>query len=137
MFIEAIRRQLESMPSDEIGWLAALRDERIGRALALLHASPAHPWTLDALAKEVGMSRSVLAERFTQLVGDSPMHYLSRWRMQLAARELADGTTKVSAIGFALGYASEAAFSRMFKRIAGVSPARWRERGGGHAKSAR
>jgi AraC-like DNA-binding protein len=128
MFVEVIRRHLESIPPERTGWLAGLRDQRIGRALALLHARPAHAWTLDALAKEACMSRSVLADRFAQLVGHPPMQYLAQWRVQLAARQLADGGTKVSAIALAVGYASEAAFSRSFKKISGLSPAQWRAR---------
>ncbi len=129
MFVEVIRRHLEAIPPERTGWLAGLRDQRIGRALALLHARPAEPWSLDALAKEAAMSRSVLADRFTQLVGCPPMQYLAQWRIALAARQLADGATKVSAVALAVGYASESAFSRSFKKIAGVSPAQWRERG--------
>jgi AraC-like DNA-binding protein len=108
-----------------------LRDPAIGRALALLHETPAADWTLDALAERVGMSRSVLAERFARLVGYPPMQYLTCWRMQLAARLLSDGRQKIAAIGREVGYESEAAFSRTFKRIAGVSPAAWRSRRSG------
>jgi AraC-like DNA-binding protein len=105
-----------------------LRDPGIGRALALLHERPAHAWTLDEFARQVGMSRSVLADRFMHLVGQPPMQYLTRWRIQLAARLLADGARKVAAVAVEVGYASEAAFSRTFKRETGVSPATWRKR---------
>jgi AraC-like DNA-binding protein len=128
MFVEVVRRHIAARMDDETGWLAGLRDPGIGRALAALHGRPAHDWTLEELAGEAGMSRSVLAERFAQLVGHPPMQYLARWRVQLAARLLADGGKKVAAVGQQVGYASEAAFSRTFKRIAGVSPAAWRDR---------
>ena len=131
MFVEVVRRYLELLPANHTGWLAGLRDPAIGRALALLHERPAHGWTLEQLAREVGMSRSVLAERFTHLVGQPPMQYFTRWRVQLAARLLSDGPSKVAAVGQEVGYASEAAFSRSFKKIAGVSPAAWRKRAAG------
>lgn len=126
MFVEVVRRCLEALPAGESGWLAGLRDPGVGRALALLHQRPARAWTLETLAAEAGMSRSVIAERFTRLVGHPPMEYLARWRMQIAARLLADGAAKVGAVGLEVGYASEASFSRTFKKIAGVSPAAWR-----------
>jgi AraC-like DNA-binding protein len=100
----------------------------VGRALALLHGRPAQPWTLESLAHDVGLSRSVLAERFAHLVGHPPMGYLTRWRMQVAARLLADGLAKVSAVAREVGYDSEAAFSRAFKRAAGMPPGAWRRR---------
>jgi len=128
MFVEVVRRYLEALPAGQAGWLAGLRDPGIGRALALLHERPAHPWTLEELAAQTGLSRSVLAERFTRLVGQPPMQYLTGWRVQVAARLLADGATKVAAVGLEVGYESEAAFSRSFKKIAGVSPAAWRAR---------
>jgi AraC-like DNA-binding protein len=131
IFIEVIRRYVATRGADETGWLAGLRDPAIGRALALLHETPAADWTLDALAERVGMSRSVLAERFARLVGYPPMQYLACWRMQLAARLLSDGRQKIAAIGREVGSESEAAFSRTFKRIAGVSPAAWRGRRSG------
>lgn len=128
IFIEVVRRYLATLADGQTGWLAGLRDPAVGRALSLLHERPANPWTLEELARAAGASRSVLADRFTHLVGHPPMQYLTRWRMQLAARLLADGTRKVSAVGLDVGYASEAAFSRTFKRIAGMSPAMWRDR---------
>ncbi|WP_202311043.1 AraC family transcriptional regulator [Mesorhizobium sp. L-8-10] len=127
MFVEVIRRYLETLPPDQSGWLAALRDPAVGRAIAMLHDDPARDWSLEELAREAGVSRSVLAARFASLVGWAPMRYLVRWRMQLAARLLADGNTKVSAVGRDIGYESEAVFSRSFKRIAGVSPREWRD----------
>jgi AraC-like DNA-binding protein len=128
MFIEAIRRHLSALPAATGGWLAGLRDPDVGRALALLHAQTARPWTLETLAREAGVSRSVLADRFMHFVGQPPMRYLARWRMQVAARRLADGGATVSKVALEVGYDSEAAFSRAFKRIVGSSPAGWRRR---------
>jgi AraC-like DNA-binding protein len=128
MFIEVVRRHLSSLPSEETGWLAALRDPVAGQALALLHAPPPHPGALETLAKEAALSRTVLADRFTHFVGQPPMRYLTRWRMQLAARRLADSTAKVAGVALEVGYDSEAAFSRAFKRIVGAAPATWRRR---------
>jgi AraC-like DNA-binding protein len=129
MFVEVMRRHVCSLPPDGSGWLAALRDAPVSRALALLHQHPARGWTLPALAREAGLSRSALAERFAHFVGQPPMQYLMRWRLQLAARLLADGETKVGAVAHEVGYESEAAFSRAFKKAVGVSPAAWRRRG--------
>lgn len=128
MFVEVVRRYLEALPTEQTGWLAGLRDPIVGNTLALLHDRPAYPWTLERLAKEVGSSRSTLADRFTNFVGQAPMQYLTHWRMQLAARLLADGMVKVCAVALEVGYDSEAAFSRAFKRIVGDSPATWRKR---------
>jgi AraC-like DNA-binding protein len=127
MFVEVLRRHLEKIGSEQTGWLAGLRDPHTGRALSLLHEKPKHAWTLDELAQEVGLSRSALAERFTHLVGQPPMQYLSQWRMQIAAGMLTKGA-KVLEAAFEVGYDSEAAFSRAFKRLVGVSPAAWRDR---------
>ncbi len=127
MFIEVLRRYLEDLPSGQTGWLAGLRDEVVGRALTLLHARPSHPWTLADLARDVAASRSSLAKRFTMLVGQPPMQYLAQWRMQLAANLLAQSGTKVAAIGAGVGYDSEAAFSRAFKKATGLAPGAWRE----------
>jgi AraC-like DNA-binding protein len=126
MFVEVVRRHLAALPPGQTGWVAGLRDRIIGRALALLHERPAEAWTLEKLARGVGLSRSALAQRFTYFVGDAPMQYLTRWRMQAAARLLADGQAKVSAVALAVGYDSEAAFSRAFKKAAGMPPAAWR-----------
>lgn len=128
MFIEVLRRYLHTVPADGTGWLIALRDPLVGRALNLLHQRPAFPWTLAGLAGELAISRSTLAQRFAGLVGEPPMQYLARWRMQLAARRLADGSEKVYAVARSVGYESEAAFSRAFKRWIGVSPGEWRGR---------
>ena len=126
MFVELLRRYLATLPADAPGWLAGLRDPIVGRALALLHAEPARDWTLDSLARAAGVSRSVLAERFPRYAGETPMRYLMLWRMQLAARLLADGVTKVAAIGEQVGFRSESAFSRTFKKVTGFSPSEWR-----------
>lgn len=126
MFAEVVRRHLASLPSEQTGWLAGLRDATVGRALRHLHDRPGHGWTLDDLAKKSGASRSLLAERFAYLVGTPPMQYLARWRMQLASGMLADGTATIAEIAAEVGYGSEAAFSRAFKKIVGVAPASWR-----------
>lgn len=130
MFVEAVRRHLDALPARETGWLAGLRDESVGRALAALHRSPRQAWTLEDLAREAGLSRSALAERFAALVGQPPMQYLAQWRMQLAAGMLARGA-KVSTAAFDVGYESEAAFSRAFKKLTGHCPGAWRGRGEG------
>jgi AraC-like DNA-binding protein len=125
MFVEAIRRYIEALPGAQTGWLAGLRDAVVGQALAALHADPARVWTVDGLARHVGVSRSVLADRFAEMVGETPMPYLALWRMQLASRRLLEGGT-VAAVAAAVGYESEAAFSRAFKKLVGESPATWR-----------
>jgi AraC-like DNA-binding protein len=127
MFVETVRRHLETLPPEESGWLAGVRDEAVGRALAALHRQPARAWSVEALAREASVSRSVLADRFTALVGKPPMQYLAQWRMQLAAGLLARGA-KVARVAVDVGYESEAAFSRAFKNLTGHSPGGWRER---------
>jgi len=128
MFVDVVRRYLETLPEDGIGWLAGLRDTFVGRALMALHRDPARDWTLESLAHEVGLSRSALAERFTQFVGQPAMQYLTNWRMQLAANHLLSGTDNVAAIADRVGYESEAAFSRAFKKVVGSPPSQWRKR---------
>lgn len=128
MFIDLVRRYLDKLPEGDASWLAGLKDRQIGRALSLLHERPAEEWTLERLSREAGMSRSSLAERFTYYVGKPPMQYLTLWRMQLAAARLASGDASVARIAAEVGYDSEAAFSRAFKRAVGVSPSVWRER---------
>jgi AraC-like DNA-binding protein len=128
MFVEAIRRYLESLPADKNNWLSGLHDPFVGKALTSLHDDPARPWTLESLAKHVALSRSALAERFNQFVGQPPMQYLTSWRMQLAANRLCSTTEGVAAIASRVGYESEAAFSRAFKKAVGVSPSQWRTR---------
>jgi AraC-like DNA-binding protein len=125
MFVETIRGHLERLPPTETGWLAGLRDQVVGQALAALHGEPSAAWTVERLARLAGVSRSVLAERFTEMVGQPPMQYLALWRMQLASRLLADGG-QVAAVAGAVGYESEAAFSRAFKKLVGQAPGTWR-----------
>ena len=126
LFVEVLRRYLETLPDGQTGWLAGMRDPTIGRALALLHERPERPWSLEELASEAGMSRSTLHDRFVHFIGTPPMQYLTQWRMQLASRLLRDTTAKVLEVALAVGYVSEAAFSRAFKREVGAAPGAWR-----------
>jgi AraC-like DNA-binding protein len=128
LFVEAVRRYLAELPDDQAGWLAGLRDRVVGRALALLHADAAQPWTTEALAQRVGLSRWAFAERFTTLVGMPPMRYLAHLGLQLAAVRLRESPRATGQIAFDVGYESEAAFCRAFKRAFGVTPAAWRQR---------
>lgn len=128
MFVEVVRRHVERMPEQNAGWLSGLRDPVVGPALVRLHERPAHAWTLPELAKAISTSRTVLAERFTEMVGVPPMAYLARWRMQLASEQLTHGSAKIATIALQVGYESEAAFSRAFKRETGASPAAWRRK---------
>lgn len=130
MFVEVLRRHMESVGASRRGWLAALRDPVVGAALAQLHEHPAREWTLADLARGANSSRTVLSERFAELVGLTPMQYLAQWRLQLAAEQLASTAEKVATIGEKVGYESEAAFSRAFKRATGESPAAWRRKRG-------
>jgi AraC-like DNA-binding protein len=127
LFVEAVRSCIEALPADQTGWLAGVRDRYVGRALSLLHAKSVHPWTVDELARKVGLSRSALAQRFTDLLGQPPMQYLARWRMQIAAQELLIGSKSLAAVAEHIGYESEAAFSRAFRREFGMPPAGWRK----------
>lgn len=127
IFIEVIRRHAASMPANADGWLAGLRDPAVGRALRLLHRDCARHWTVAELAREAGLSRTVLAERFTALLGLPPMAYLANWRMQRAASMISAGTVTLARIAEEVGYESEASFSRAFKRMTGHSPAHWRQ----------
>jgi len=129
LFVEALRRYIERLPPSGKGWLAGVRDAHVGRALALLHGAPGKAWTVEELAHEVALSRSALAERFTALVGESPMHYLMRWRLALAAQTLRSGREPIARVAARSGYDSEAAFSRAFKREFNVPPAAWRKTG--------
>jgi len=126
LFVEVVRIYLDSLPPEQSGWLAGLRDPYIGHALGLLHGRPRHPWGLEELAHEVGLSRSVLAERFAHIVGQPPMQYLTQWRMQIAAGLLSRGSAKIAKVASEAGYDSEAAFSRAFKKFVGSSPGEWR-----------
>lgn len=126
MFVDTARRYLEGLPADATGWLAGLRDRHVGRALTLLHEWPEHPWTIGELSNRVGPSRSALHERFIAYLGEPPMHYLANWRIQVASVLLRESRRSVAAIALDVGYESEAAFSRAFKRLVGVPPAAWR-----------
>ena len=127
LFVDTLRRYLVSLPEQEVGWLAAARDPIIGKSLMLLHSRTQHPWTIAELAKEVGLSRSALVERFTKYLSEPPIAYLTRWRLQLAARALASTSRGVAEIAEEVGYESEAAFNRAFKREFGSPPARYRK----------
>jgi len=126
MFVDAVRRYAEQLPPQSSGWLAGLRDRFIGQALALVHERPAHEWSVDELGQRVGLSRSALHERFVQLIGVPPMQYLAQWRMQVAGHLLLETRATVAAIALEVGYESEAAFARAFKRLVGKPPAAWR-----------
>ncbi|MCK1640873.1 AraC family transcriptional regulator [Bradyrhizobium sp. 157] len=127
LFVEAIRCHIEALGPEQTGWFAGLADRHVGQALNLLHGEPAADWTLDELAKAVGLSRSTFAQRFTHLIGQPPMQYLTRWRMQLAAGLLASGSDPIARVAEAVGYDSEAAFNRAFRRTVGTPPAAWRQ----------
>jgi AraC-like DNA-binding protein len=126
LFVEVLRRHIASLPEGETGWLAGLHDPVVGAALGLLHDKPEASWTLEGLAEEVAISRSGLHERFVALIGQPPMQYLTRWRMQLATGILRDTGATVADVAGSVGYESEAAFSRAFKRVVGVAPSAWR-----------
>lgn len=136
LFMEAVRRYVDSLPPVQRGWLAGLRDPVVGRALTLLHARKDHRWTAGELARETGLSRSAFADRFTRLMGEPPMRYLAKQRIQHAARRLRTSHEPVARIAFESGYGSEAAFTRAFKRELGVPPAIWRAQSSDSAPSA-
>ena len=137
MVVETLRRYAAQLSPDDTGWLSGLRDRAVGKCLALMHEKPAHPWTVESLAREVGASRSVLAERFTHFVGQSPMQYLGRWRMALATNYLRRSSLNVARIAEEVGYETDAAFSRAFRREFGVPPATWRRMHAGSAPAYR
>jgi AraC-like DNA-binding protein len=122
LVIHSIRSWIAQDPAAQTGWLGALQDKQIGRVISLIHREPARPWTLESLAAEAAMSRSAFAARFTNLVGEPAMHYLARWRMHMALTWLTEDDATVAEPSHRLGYESEAAFSRAFKRYIGVSP---------------
>jgi len=126
LFVEVLRRHVDDLPQDQVGWLAGTREPAVGRALSLMHEKPAEPWTLEKLGEEAALSRSVLHERFVSYLGQPPMQYLTQWRMQLAAKRLRDSDAKVHEVALEVGYGNEAAFSRAFKRAVGESPGAWR-----------
>ena len=126
LFVETLRTYIAHLPPEQTGWLAGARDPEVGKALALMHRNPAEPWTIASLAKEAGLSRSVLAERFRFYLNKSPMAYLTRWRLQLGAQMLTSTSYSVAQIAPEVGYESEAAFNRAFKRQFAVPPARFR-----------
>lgn len=126
MFVEILRNHMQQISEQQIGWLAALNDSVVGQVLNLLHARPEQDWTVTELAKQVGVSRSTLATRFTQLLGQPPMQYLTQWRLQLAVNLLRSTDAGISKIASQVGYESEAAFNRAFKRHLGTPPATWR-----------
>ena len=130
LFVEAVRRYAEGLPEGQTGWLAGLRDPHVARALALLHRDIARRWTVDDLGREVGLSRSALADRFIRLIGAPPMHYLANWRMQVAAQKLRETSASLAQVAAAVGYDAEAAFSRAFKKAFGAAPATWRRSAG-------
>jgi AraC-like DNA-binding protein len=129
MFVEAMRRYADTLPPGQKGWLAGLRDAQVGRALTLLHTRPAHPWSVEELAREVAMSRSALADRFVDLIGEPPMQYLTSWRLALAAQALRSGNEAIARVAERFGYESESSFNRAFKREFAVPPATWRRQG--------
>jgi AraC-like DNA-binding protein len=128
MFVEILRQYMQQLPEGQGGWLAGLKDAFVGKALRLIHANPERNWTVGELAREAATSRSVLAQRFTELVGESPMRYLAAWRIQVAKQMLRDGARGIGEVSARVGYESEAAFNRAFKRATGSPPASWRKK---------
>jgi AraC-like DNA-binding protein len=135
LFIEVLRLHVDQQPPGRVGWLAGVGDRVVGAALDALHTRPAHAWTLEDLAKEAGASRSVLAERFQQLVGSSPMQYLTQWRMMLAANLLTRSNAPLARIAEDVGYQTDTAFIRAFRREYGAPPAAWRRSKAAAARS--
>src|SRR5262249_3907277 len=127
LFVEAVRGYIEKLPGDATGWLAALRDPALSRALVALHARLEHPWTTEELAKAACLSRSAFAEKSTNTVGLPPMSYLTRWRMLLAGQRLRESSDTIAQIAATVGYESEFSFSRAFARETGVTPGAWRK----------
>jgi AraC-like DNA-binding protein len=127
LFVEVVREYIEKLPGEATGWLAALRDPSLARALAALHARPAHPWTAEALAKEACLSRSAFAERFGSTLGMPPISYVTQWRMLLAGQRLRESADTIAQIASSVGYESESTFSRAFAREMGLAPGAWRK----------
>src|SRR3546814_18059591 len=130
MFLHAVRQHIDSLPEESTGWLAGLRDRHVGAALRLMHGQPAQAWTLDVLAREVGLSRSAFAERFTRIMGTPVMQYLGKWRLQLAANLLGRPGISIARVAYDVGYESEAAFHRACNRHAGLPRSAWRGKTG-------
>lgn len=128
MFLHAVRQYIDTLPAESTGWLAALRDRHVSAALRAMHARPAEAWTLDALAREAAQSRTAFSMRFVQVMGMPPIQYLSKWRLQLAAGMLDRQGLSIAQIAAEVGFGSEAAFNRAFKRDMGVPPGAWRQR---------
>lgn len=128
LYVDVLRRYMLQLPSGQRGWLAAVKDPEVGRALRFLHARPERPWTVEELAREVGVSRSGLAQRFTELTGEAPMRYLTSWRIQLAKHLVLEADLSIADVADRVGYESEAAFNRAFKRHVGVPPVAWRKK---------
>jgi len=126
LFVELLRRHIARLPTGSKGWFAALNDPVVGRALQLLHSEPARRWTIDEIASRAGSSRTVVSDRFKALLGRPPIDYLASWRIQLAAERLRVGHESIPNIAASVGYDSEAAFNRAFKRITGMTPGSWR-----------
>jgi AraC-like DNA-binding protein len=129
LFVESLRRHMTDLPPEGSGWLAAVRDPLVGRALSLLHMAPQRPWDIEQLAREAATSRTRLTDHFSRVLGEPPMQYLTRWRMLLAGRRLRESRDSVATVAEAMGYESTAAFQRAFKRQMGATPAQWRRRG--------
>lgn len=128
LFVDTLRRYVAGLPEQQTGWLAGARDPVVGKSLGLLHSRIAHPWTIADLANEVGISRSALIKRFIRYLSEPPMTYLTRWRLQVAARSLESTPRSVAEIAADVGYESEAAFNRAFKREFGQPPGRYRRK---------
>ncbi len=128
LFVETLRRYVNTLPADEIGWLAGTRDPSIGKALAMLHQKPAHSWTVSNLARDVGISRTRLADRFRHFLGEPPMAYLAQWRLRLAAETLQSTEQSIAEVAASVGYESEAGFNRAFRRAYDCPPAQFRRR---------
>jgi AraC-like DNA-binding protein len=128
LYVEVLRRYMQQLPSGQTGWLAGVKDLEVGRALRLLHARPERQWNVDDLAREVGVSRSGLAQRFTELTGEAPMRYLTGWRIQLAKQLILQAGLPIAEVANRVGYESEAAFNRAFKRHVGAPPVAWRKK---------
>jgi transcriptional regulator GlxA family with amidase domain len=126
LFVETLRRYINTLPKEQTGWLTGARDPVIGQALALLHKSPAQHWTVASLARQIGLSRTRLADRFNHFLNESPMAYLTKWRLKLGAELLQSSEQSVAEIAAAVGYGSEAAFNRAFKREFSSPPAQFR-----------